>query len=181
MGFIEETGAAQHYRDARILTIYEGTTAIQANDLVFRKTVRDQGAAVFDLLDEITRDMDALASQDNPRIPPLATAVKAAAGTARAVVQHILRGTNDPRRPAAGASNYLMLMGCLCGGWMITKSADAAARQLAADTAERTDFMNAKLGLAEIYATHHLPQIDALARTIMDGDSAVLAMETDWL
>lgn len=178
MGFIEETGAAQHYRDSRILTIYEGTTAIQANDLVFRKTIRDQGAAVYDLLNEIDSEMDMLARDNDAKILPLAKAVSNASATARDVTAHILRSANDPRRAAANASNYLMLMGSLCGGWMIVQSAAAASR-LADDNS--TDNMRSKIVLAEIYITHHLPQVTALGKTILDGDVPVLSMATDWL
>ena len=153
MGFIEETGAAQHYRDARILTIYEGTTAIQANDLVFRKTIRDQGAAVTALLDDIVADMAALAGHENARIPPLASAVTSAAATARDIAAHIVRGANDPRRPAASATNYLMLMG---SWWWMDDGphAAAAANQLA--LGDEDGPMTAKMTTAEIFMTHHL-------------------------
>ncbi|MEL0062387.1 MAG: acyl-CoA dehydrogenase C-terminal domain-containing protein, partial [Candidatus Puniceispirillum sp.] len=179
MGFIEETGAAQHYRDARILTIYEGTTAIQANDLVFRKTIRDQGAAVTALLDDIAADMTALAGHDNARIPPLANAVTSAVATARDIAAHIVRGANDPRRPAASATNYLLLMGSLCGGWMMARHAAAAANRLA--LGDDDGAMTAKMTTAEIYMTHHLPQVDALARSILAGDDPVLALDPDQL
>jgi alkylation response protein AidB-like acyl-CoA dehydrogenase len=179
MGFIEETGAAQHYRDARILTIYEGTTAIQANDLVFRKTIRDQGAAVTALLDDIAADMTALAGHDNARIPPLASAVTSAVATARDIAAHIVRGANDPRRPAASATNYLLLMGSLCGGWMMARHAAAAANRLA--LGDDDGAMTAKMTTAEIYMTHHLPQVDALARSILAGDDPVLALDPDQL
>jgi len=179
MGFIEETGAAQHYRDARILTIYEGTTAIQANDLVFRKTIRDQGAAVTALLDDIAAAMTALAGHDNARIPPLASAVTSAVATARDIAAHIVRGANDPRRPAASATNYLLLMGSLCGGWMMARHAAAAANRLA--LGDDDGAMTAKMTTAEIYMTHHLPQVDALARSILAGDDPVLALDPDQL
>ena len=98
--------------------------------------------------------------------------------SARYVTAHILRSANDPRRAAANASNYLMLMGSLCGGWMIVQSAAAASR-LADDNS--TDNMRSKIVLAEIYITHHLPQVTALGKTILDGDMPVLSMATDWL
>ena len=177
MGFIEETGAAQHYRDARILTIYEGTTAIQANDLVFRKTIRDQGAAVTALLDDIVADMAAL-GHENARIPPL-PALSPARLQPQDIAAHIVRGANDPRRPAASATNYLMLMGSLCGGWMMARYAAAAANQLA--LGDEDGPMTAKMTTAEIFMTHHLPQVEALARSILAGDDPVLALDPDQL
>ena len=115
MGFIEETGAAQHYRDARILPIYEGTTAIQANDLVFRKTIRDNGAAVNSLFDEIDQDMAALETHPDAAISAAAKSVIEANKTARTATAGIIGSANSPRRPAAAASNYLMLLGTLSG------------------------------------------------------------------
>jgi len=181
MGFIEETGAAQHYRDSRILTIYEGTTAIQANDLVFRKTIRDQGAALFALLDDIDQDMTDLAGHADDKIPAMAARITEASTAARDVAAHILRGTNDPRRAAASATDFLMLMGTLCGGWMMAKSAGAAAHQLGNADCENAVFMKAKLGMADIFMTHHLPQVLARAKTILEGDVPVVSISPDWL
>ena len=95
MGFIEETGAAQHYRDARILPIYEGTTAIQANDLVFRKTLRDNGKAVRRLLTEIRTDMDDVASAGE-NLATVATAMNEATKTAEAALDALLARANSP-------------------------------------------------------------------------------------
>lgn len=115
MGFIEETGVAQHYRDARILPIYEGTTAIQANDLVFRKTIRDGGGAVTDLLNEINQDMMSIRDDDTDpalgSIQTLASRMMTAVETTRKVVDHLLASANSPRRGAANGHHYLMLLG----------------------------------------------------------------------
>ncbi|MDC3235254.1 acyl-CoA dehydrogenase, partial [Candidatus Puniceispirillum sp.] len=184
MGFIEETGAAQHYRDARILPIYEGTTAIQANDLVFRKTIRDNGAAVNSLLDEIDSEMTALMNHQNSEIVSAAENIVEANNTARNVAAHILGGANTPRRPATSGSNYLMLLGTLCGGWLMARSGAAAADALAKGengAIGNDDFMTIKLTTMQIYMTHHLPKISSLASTITDGDGAALAMQPDWL
>ncbi|MCE2516712.1 MAG: acyl-CoA dehydrogenase [Alphaproteobacteria bacterium] len=180
MGFIEETGAAQHYRDARILPIYEGTTAIQANDLVFRKTLRDEGKAVFTFLDEIDAEMITLAGNDHPVVASAAMAVTDALADARLAINHILSSANDPRRSAVSGSNYVMLMGYLAGGWLMARSAAKAAEQLEADGADE-NFLNAKLVTADSYMGHALPQVMALARSILAGDDAVLAMRPDWL
>ncbi|MDA0358894.1 MAG: acyl-CoA dehydrogenase [Proteobacteria bacterium] len=184
MGFIEETGAAQHYRDARILPIYEGTTAIQANDLVFRKTIRDNGAAVTALFDEINRDMNALEQHPNTAIVAAAKAVIEANDTARKTAAQIIASANNPRRPAAAASNYLMLLGTLCGGWLMARAGASAADAIAAGetgTVGNDDFMAIKITTMKIYITHHLPKLFALARTVGDGDAPVLAMQPEWL
>jgi alkylation response protein AidB-like acyl-CoA dehydrogenase len=184
MGFIEETGAAQHYRDARILPIYEGTTAIQANDLVFRKTIRDNGAAVTSLFDEIDRDMTALKAHPDAAISAAAKSVIEANETARTAAASIIGSANSPRRPAAAASNYLMLLGTLTGGWLMARSGAAAADAIAngeTGTIGNDDFMAIKITTMQIYITHHLPKLFALARTIADGDAPILAMQPDWL
>lgn len=184
MGFIEETGAAQHYRDARILPIYEGTTAIQANDLVFRKTIRDNGNAVNSLIDEIDTEMVALIDHQNPAIVMAAKNVIEANDTARTIAANILGGANTPRRPATSGSNYLMLLGTLFGGWLMVRSGAAAADALAkgeTGAIGNDDFMIIKITSMQIYMTHHLPKIFALARTIVDGDTPVLAMKPEWL
>jgi alkylation response protein AidB-like acyl-CoA dehydrogenase len=184
MGFIEETGAAQHYRDARILPIYEGTTAIQANDLVFRKTIRDNGAAVTSLFDEIDQDMTALKTHPDAAISAAAKSVIEANETARTATASIIGSANSPRRPAAAASNYLMLLGTLTGGWLMARSGAAAADAIAngeTGTIGNDDFMAIKITTMQIYITHHLPKLFALARTIADGDAAILAMQPDWL
>lgn len=181
MGFIEETGAAQHYRDARILPIYEGTTAIQANDLVFRKTIRDNGAAITLLLDEIEAEMTHLSEHENNVIGGMAKKMRAANTSSRNAAAHILRGANELRRPAASATSYLMLLGTLCGGWMMARSAGAAADAIKDNPGIiDPEFINAKITTADIYMSQHLPQILALERSVIDGDEAVLAMAADW-
>ena len=180
MGFIEETGAAQHFRDARILPIYEGTTAIQANDLVFRKTLRDGGASVGELFDEIDAEMQQLAAHTDKTVVANAGHVARAVQAARDATAHILAAANEPRRPAVNGVNYLMLLGRLCGGWMMARASYKAA-QLQSDASCNPSFMQAKLATARVFMTHHLPQVQALADVIMTGDDAVLAMDPDWL
>ena len=186
MGFIEETGAAQHYRDARILPIYEGTTAIQANDLVFRKTLRDGGAAVTDLLDEIAKDMAEIRGDDDHANYPLDTAqamagrVMLAVETTRKVVDHLLASANSPRRGAANGHHYLMLLGVLTGGWQMVRGAAISDDLIKADGADKT-FLKTRKAMATLFVTQRLPQIDALAETIMTGDEAVLNISNDWL
>ena len=180
MGFIEETGAAQHFRDARILPIYEGTTAVQANDLVFRKTLRDGGSAVTQLFDDITTEMQALAQHADNSVAANAQHMIGAVAAARDATAHILAAANDPRRPAVNGVNYLMLLGRLCGGWMMARASGAAAG-LIQETGANQAFLEAKLRSAQIFMTHHLPQVQALATIIQTGDDAVLGMNADWL
>jgi len=180
MGFIEETGAAQHYRDARILPIYEGTTAIQANDLVFRKTLRDGGTAVTELFDEIETEMQELTLHSDEMVSANANHMSRAVESARRATAHILAAANEPRRPAVNGVNYLMLLGHLCGGWMMTRASYKAAAQKS-DISANPSFMRAKLATARVFMTHHLPQVHALAEVIITGDNAVLAMDADWL
>ena len=172
MGFIEETGAAQHYRDARILPIYEGTTAIQANDLVFRKTLRDGGAAVRALLADIVADMAAF---DNALAGPVRQAVQ----TTEQTLDYLCARANDPRRAAVSSVDWLMLLGWLCGGWVMAKSGAVAASAETDGFSE--SFLAAKAVSADIYLHQCLPQIDALARKIISGGDPVLAMDPDWL
>ena len=172
MGFIEETGAAQHYRDARILPIYEGTTAIQANDLVFRKTLRDGGVAVRALLADIVADM---AACDNALAGPVRQAVQ----TTEQTLDYLCARANDPRRAAVSSVDWLMLLGWLCGGWVMAKSGAVAASAETDGFSE--SFLAAKAVSADVYLHQCLPQIDALARKIISGGDPVLAMDPDWL
>lgn len=171
MGFIEETGAAQHYRDARILPIYEGTTAIQANDLIFRKTLRDQGQNIKALCAEIRLEMQAA---DND----MAEAVLQAVETAENCLESLLAKANMPRHAAAGGVNWLMLLGYLCGGWMMVRAHQSVAH--AADDFS-AEFLSAKTLSARIYITHCLPHVDRLAAAIIAEDDPVLSMQADWL
>jgi len=184
MGFIEETGVAQHYRDARILPIYEGTTAIQANDLVFRKTIRDGGGAVTDLLNEINQDMMSIRDDDTDpalgSIQTLASRMMTAVETTRKVVDHLLASANSPRCGAANGHHYLMLLGVLTGGWQMVRGAAIAQDVIKAEGSDKP-FLEARKAMARLFITQRLPQIDALAETIMTGDEAVLEISSDWL
>jgi alkylation response protein AidB-like acyl-CoA dehydrogenase len=157
MGFIEETGAAQHLRDARITTIYEGTTGIQANDLVGRKVGREEGRTAFALMQEMEKYVD---------VAPL-----------RAATEWIVKtyGTN-PAAVAAGSVYYLKLMGITCGGWLMARSARIAADLLAKGSPDQ-EFLRAKQATARFYADHILVQAPGLAATITKGAESVLEVE----
>jgi len=178
MGFIEETGAAQHYRDARILPIYEGTTAIQANDLVGRKTLRDGDAVARDLAARIERTEAELAQSGSSA----ASAVRRALETARqaflAVVAHVAsRGRDEAESVYAGSVPYLMLAGELVAGWQLGRALLAAERAAAAG--ERPAFMAAKVATAHFFAEHVLVQAPVYRDRVLAGAGSVLAMAAD--
>ena len=179
MGFIEETGAAQHFRDARILPIYEGTTAIQANDLVFRKTLRDGGEAVRGLIAEIRSDMDEITQAGNG-VAATAGAVRAACDTAEGALDTVLARANSPRDAAASGTDFLMMLGYLSGGWQLARGAAAAAQAAAAGEGD-PDFMAAKQATAGAYMAHSLPEVAKMAAKIAGGPDALAAMNPDWL
>ncbi len=171
-GYIEETGAAQHYRDARILPIYEGTTAIQANDLLHRKTLRDGGAGVLALLDEIEKEAGVKTTV--PQVMQLSRALCGAVASARLAVLHLVADAenNKLREASAVSVPYLMMLGWLCGGWGVLKSAVAAESQAGSTDWDKT-FLDSKFVLAGLYATHHLPQVAQIAQVIQTGGEAV--------
>ena len=180
MGFIEETGVAQHFRDARILPIYEGTTAIQANDLVFRKTIRDQGKSVNCLFEEIIKELEGYKNNENKIVSKSATTMMEAVSISKESVDHLIASSNDQKKSAVSGVNYLMLMGYLCGGWMMSRSASKAAQEIV-NKNKSNDFLEAKLVSSDIFMTHLLPKIKSLAESIIKGDESILAMKPEWL
>ena len=168
MGFVEETGAAQYLRDARITTIYEGTTGIQAMDLVGRKIAREGGATAKAWLGEV-RKLDAQLSA-HPEIR------KALADGVRAVDECVdfIVGTKDPRVQFAGAVPFLQLMGIVAGGWQMARAALAAAKGTGDDS-----FDQAKIATVRFYADHVLVQAPALRNTVVNGAAGVMALSED--
>jgi butyryl-CoA dehydrogenase len=177
MGFIEETGAAQYYRDARILTIYEGTTAIQANDLVGRKTAREGGATARVFIDQMNATAGELATSDNADLVAIGRRLSAAAGSYGRVVDYVVGESRaDIRAVMAGAVPYLKLAGIVHGGWQLGRAALAAERALAAGSDEQA-FLRGKIATARFFADHALTQADGLADSIVDGAAGVLALD----
>ena len=176
MGFIEETGAAQHYRDARILTIYEGTTAIQANDLVGRKTVRDGGATAKVLAQRIAETEKELAtssSADAKAVLKQLTAGRAAFDEAVAYI--LANAKTDTKAVYAGSFAYLRLSGLVLGGWQMARGLLAAERLRDSDPA----FYNTKIATARFFAENLLPQAQALATSIVEGGYSTNALEVE--
>ncbi|MDM0106551.1 acyl-CoA dehydrogenase [Variovorax sp. J22R24] len=168
MGFIEETGAAQYLRDARILTIYEGTTAIQANDLVGRKTARDGGAFAQAIASEIEATETALVRCDNEEAHAVAARLAAARHAFLEVVDFVvIRGKTDPNAVYAGSVPYLMLAGNLVAGWQLGRALMVAERKRA--DGEDAEFMRQKIALARFYADHLLTRVHGLRDSIVDG------------
>ncbi|SAL54935.1 acyl-CoA dehydrogenase [Caballeronia terrestris] len=178
MGFIEETGAAQHYRDARILTIYEGTTAIQANDLIGRKTVRDGGAAARAILAQIDATLAALQQHDGAAFDAMHSRLQAGRVALANVVDFVLQNTkSDPNAVFAGSVAYLKLAGIVLSGWQMARAMIAATQKHAADPS----FYDAKIATAHFFADHILPQAAALEASIVSakGNRSVLALDID--
>ena len=166
MGFIEETGAAQTLRDARIATIYEGTTGIQAMDLVGRKVGRDGGAAMHALLADMQSELEKLSSAD-ANVAASKTAALEAVAALKDATAAILK---DADAALAVCVPYLMLGGVVIGGWLTAKAHDLAVRQSAQDP----EFFAAKQQLARFYATNLLPEAMTLARIVKSGAAAIL-------
>lgn len=179
MGFIEETGAAQHYRDAKILTIYEGTTAIQANDLVGRKTVRDGGAVAKSLLaqvDEVVRELRETQSVD---FTAIARSLRDGSSALASVVDYMVElAKSDPRAVYAGSVTYLKLAGIVLGGWQMARAAIVAQKKLDAGEGDAA-FYRAKIATARFYADHILSQAQGLRHAITEGAAGVLALDVD--
>jgi alkylation response protein AidB-like acyl-CoA dehydrogenase len=178
MGFIEETGAAQYYRDARILPIYEGTTAIQANDLIGRKTLRDGGAVAKSLLDGIAQTVEALGSQQGAAFESMRRQLAQGHRALTAAVEFVVANTKrDPNAVFAGSVPYLKLAGIVLGGWQMARALLVAAEKRSEDPS----FYGAKIATAQFYAEHVLPQAAALEVAIVSakGDEGVLALSED--
>ncbi len=180
MGFIEETGAAQHLRDARITTIYEGTTGIQANDLVGRKVGREQGRTAFELIAQMEQLVETARGHDgdkNVHVKALADRFASAVASMNEATQWIVETyAANPAAVAAGSVYYLKLAGITFGGWMMLRSARIAAHDLAAGDGERA-FLRGKLLTARFYGDHILPHAMSLCAAAMRGADSVLAVE----
>ena len=175
MGFIEETGAAQYYRDAKILTIYEGTTAIQANDLVGRKTARDGGQGAKALARQIEATEAELQASGSVHAQAMLKRLKAARAAFVDTVEFIAgQAKADPNAIYAGSVNYLMLSGNLMAGWQMARALLVAERELAAGN--DAAFMQAKVTTARFYADHILSRVPGLRDAIVEGASGVTEM-----
>jgi 3-(methylthio)propanoyl-CoA dehydrogenase len=176
MGFIEETGAAQHYRDARILTIYEGTTAIQANDLVGRKTVRDGGATAKGILSQVRKTEEELSAYSSGDLAAIRNQLSAGSKALEEVVNYVVANMkSDIKGVFAGSVPYLKLAGIVLCGWQLARAALVAERKLKAGEGD-AQFYKAKIATARFFADHFLSQASAYRTAIVDGSAGVLAL-----
>jgi alkylation response protein AidB-like acyl-CoA dehydrogenase len=175
MGFIEETGVAQYYRDAKILTIYEGTTAIQANDLVGRKTARDGGQTAKGIAGQIETTEAELVKSGTAHALAMAKRLKAAREAFVDVVNFVAGNTKaSPNAVFAGSVPYLMLAGNLMAGWQLGRAMLVAQEAVAAGT--DVAFMQAKITTARFYADHLLSKIPGMRDSIVEGADSVTAL-----
>ncbi len=176
MGFIEETGAAQHLRDARITTIYEGTTGIQANDLIGRKIAREGGATakeVITVMRAVEAELSKAAGEDMAATREAFSAALTAAEDC--VSWMVITYGNDIKAAHAGAVPFLKLMGVVCGGWQMARAALVAKQRLSEGKGDKS-FYEAKIKTARFYADHVLTQAPALRNTIVHGAAGVMAL-----
>jgi acyl-CoA dehydrogenase len=174
MGFVEETGAAQYLRDARITTIYEGTTGIQANDLVGRKVGAEGGATALVVIEAMRGVESKLAAGSFADMR--ANLNEAIDGLEQATHWIVDTFRSEPKAVAAVSVPYLKLFGTVAGGWMMARAALIAGAQLKQPDADR-EFLEAKLATARFYAEHELPKAAALAREVVHGAGSVLALD----
>ncbi len=178
MGFIEETGVAQYMRDARILPIYEGTTGIQALDLMGRKLMRDSGAGMIDLLEELKAFNIELQSQDDATFASIKTQFNTALNAAMESTEWVLTNAkSDPNLAGAVGVNMLMMMGTTLGGYLLAKGAVAAQKHISSGSGD--EFYNNKISVATFYAEQILPRSLAYATSVKAGHKAVMSLSTD--
>ena len=179
MGFIEETGAAQHLRDARITTIYEGTTGIQANDLIGRKVLRDGGRSMQALLAQIDGVCAQLEAGDDAQLHAIGARLREGSKSLADSMRWILAtGGQDLNAVLAGAVPFLHLCGVVCGGWQMARAALAAQRKLAADSGD-ADFYRAKIATARFFADQDLSRARGLAEATMHAGASTMALGED--
>jgi len=171
MGYVEEAGASQTFRDARIAPIYEGTNGIQANDLVFRKVVRDGGQTMAHLISEVRDTAQELESASDPRLQSIRPRLVEACDALDEATKWVLEHKDAPDRLAAGAYPYLNLAATVAGGWMSARSALAALGDAVPES-----FRVAKIATARFYAQHYLPKARSHVPAVTEGWDATLEL-----
>jgi 3-(methylsulfanyl)propanoyl-CoA dehydrogenase len=177
MGFIEETGACQHMRDARITTIYEGTTGIQANDLVGRKIAREKGITAKALIVQMRATAEVVSDQPSGDCVAIGAALQHGLDALEKATNWLIDTfENDPRAASAGAVTYLKLFGTVTGGWLMARAAMVAWSRLTAEDGD-VSFHQAKIVTARFYADHVLSLAPAYRQAVVHGADATLALE----
>jgi acyl-CoA dehydrogenase len=176
MGYVEETGVAQYFRDVRIASIYEGTNGIQAGDLIGRKVLRDGGATVAALVSEM-RSVDAPLANAGEGFSGIRFAVSRGLDEVVQASTFVLTGEKrDPDLPGAAAMNYLMLLGTVIGGWQLARGALAANAALESGGSVDKSFLQTQIVLGTFYAEHVLPRAAAYGSTIRAGSGSLMAL-----
>jgi hypothetical protein len=179
MGFIEETGAAQHLRDARITTIYEGTTGIQAGDLVGRKIAREGGATARAWLSALKAFDAEIGKSSHADLQAIRATLAAGTQAVSDCVDYIVANAGkDVKGVFAGAVPFLKLMGIVAGGWQMARAASISERKLSLKDGDAA-FLEAKIKTARFYADHVLVQAPGLRDTVVKGGGGVMALSDD--
>jgi len=177
MGYVEETGAAQHFRDSRITTIYEGTTGIQANDLISRKIIRDQGEELRRLIAEISSEIKALDSNEQ-RLQLIKEYMIHSIAMIEKSLDYILQEhPKDPFLAGSVSYNFLMMMGTFMGGWVASRSAAIAIMNL--KNTEDSEFYEAKLVSSTFFIEQCLPLVDSYSKSLMSGSVSTMTLTED--
>jgi len=180
MGYVEESGVAQYFRDARIAPIYEGTNGIQAMDLVGRKLAMRMGGVVTEHLQRM-RDLGAALEAAGDEFTSIRTNLASAVDALGNATEWIMtNGLADPRQALAGATPYLAMFGNVTGGWILARLALAAHEELAGGSGD-TEYLNAKIVEARYYAEQHLPRAAGLVSAVTAGDRDLYAVDVDGL
>ena len=178
MGFIEETGAAQYYRDVRITAIYEGTTAIQANDLIGRKMAREGGVTIKVVLEEMQAFDGELAKQSGADFAAMRSRFADGVAAVRKAADWLLATYgNDIKAAHVGSVPFLKLMSIVAGGWQLYRAAVLAQGHVAAG--ESDGFYATKIQTARFHADHYMTQAAGLAESIVGGASGALVLDED--
>tara|TARA_B100000676_G_scaffold279681_1_gene303224 strand:- start:404 stop:1090 length:687 start_codon:yes stop_codon:yes gene_type:complete len=170
MGYVEETGAAQHFRDARITTIYEGTTGIQANDLIGRKFINDNGSAMSELLDQIKNDIEVSKIEGNHK-SDLNQAIEKSRNVSKFILENYQK---DPNLAGSSSYNFLMMMGYLVGGWIASRNITAAKNIL--KNTDDIEFYNAKIISSTFYIEQFLPLVMSFGNAVLGGSESIMSM-----
>ena len=177
MGYVEKTGAAQYFRDSRITTIYEGTTGIQANDLIGRKVIRDQGQELRRLIAEISSEINALDS-NKQHLQLIKESMTHSITVVEKSLNYILQEqSKDPLLAGSASYNFLMMMGTFMGGWIAARSAVLALMNI--KNTEDSKFYEAKLVSSTFFIEQSLPLVDAYSKSLMSGSVSTMILTED--
>lgn len=177
MGYVEKTGAAQYFRDSRITTIYEGTTGIQANDLIGRKVIRDQGQELRRLIAEISSEINALDS-NKQHLQLIKESMTHSITVVEKSLNYILQEqSKDPLLAGSASYNFLMMMGTFMGGWIAARSAVLALMNIKNN--DDSEFYEAKLVSSTFFIEQSLPLVDAYSKSLMSGSVSTMTLTED--